>query len=94
LDAEINQNNLMSSLLHLSNIDTNRTTVEPPKGAEIKKYMAKKLLEVIETYGEEGRAFVEKSRVSWIDVTTMPIPGRATTFDDYVTQRVLNFGAG
>lgn len=90
MDAEINQNKLMSSVLHLSK----RTTVESPKGITIKKYMAKYLLELIETYGKEGRAYVQKCRVSWIDVITVPIPKSATTLDDYVTQRVLNFGAG
>ncbi|KIM99777.1 hypothetical protein OIDMADRAFT_42767 [Oidiodendron maius Zn] len=80
----------MSPVLHLSK----RTTVESPKGIAIKKYIAQRLLELIKTYGKEGRAYVRKCRVSWIDVFTVPIPKSATTLEDYVAQRVLNLGAG
>ena len=80
----------MSSVWHT----TKWTTVESPKAIAIKKCIAKNLLELIETYGKEGRALARKGRVGGMDVMTIPIAKRATTFDDYVTQRVLNAGAG
>ena len=90
MDVQTNRSILVSSLWHASKL----TAVESPKGMTVKNLFAKKFLELIEAYGKEGRALVQKCRERWFDVMTIPTAKRATTFDDYVAQRVLNSGAG
>lgn len=70
----------------------NVTAGESTGKAAIQKWMAKNSLEIVNLYGKEGRALLRGCQSSWLDEWETDAGIRASSFEDYLSRRIKNFG--
>lgn len=68
------------------------TAGESPRSRAMQKWITKAILESVSLYGKEGRVLLQSFQASWLDIWATDAGERATNFEDYVSQRVRNFG--
>jgi hypothetical protein len=77
----------MGRVLKAGNFNAKEST----RGVAMQKWMTNKLLETINLYGKEGRVLFQNCQRGWLDMWDTSTEKRATTFEDYISQRVRNY---